>query len=296
MSKRKLFWIPLSGIVIVALCVLLEHRSSTIPSISPTLVETGKSTSSYEETVHLNNCRGKSEAKETVSHEFQKEVVVNGEVSGGYKSVAEGKVGAKYRRYRNTTKTLQLIAPAGTNMKFVVRWWEDKRTGEVRFSDDGRVYHYEVSIPLSVELVSSEDMGCNNTPTPTPSLTPTFTATPTFTPTCTLTPTVTFTPTITLTPTTTPNPECPREPSLLHPNQKAHISRVPSEANRVRRYPGRRADIIGRAPPGTRIRVLRGPRCVEGYYWWQIEILSTGLVGWTAEGTGEDQWIIPDEP
>ncbi len=295
MSKRIFFRIILLGIGIAALWTLLKRASATMSYISPTIVETGKSTSDYYDPVHLNNCRGKSEAKVTVSHEFHKEVVVSGEVSGGYKSAAEGKVGAKYRKYRNTTKTLQLVAPPGTNMKFVVLWKEDKRTGEVKF-ENGRMLKYKVIIPISVELVSSQDLGCNNTPTPTPSLTPTFTVTPTFTPTFTLTPTITFTPTITLTPTITPNPECPREPSLLHPNQKAHISRIPSEANRVRRYPSRSADIIGRAPPGTKIRVLRGPRCAEGYYWWQIEILSTGLVGWTAEGAGVEQWIIPDEP
>jgi hypothetical protein len=45
---------------------------------------------------------------------------------------------------------------------------------------------------------------------------------------------------------------------------------------------GRRA---ARIAPDEVFRVLDGPRCADGYVWWQVEY--AGMIGWTAEGQPE---------
>lgn len=242
-------------------------------------IEKQKDTVSFEEIIHINNCGGKGNSEQTASRTFGISVDLGGKISAGYEDIVTGELSAKYSEFRNVAKSQHLVAPPGTNMEFVLRWYEDVRAGKV--SVNGEEGEYEVRIPISVEQVSSRDLGCTtSTPAPSPSRTPTLT------------------PTSVPTKTATPLLGCPGWDSLLHANQKAHISSTPSLANNVRSAPGLGGNIIGQAPPGATVRVLRGPKCANGYYWWQIEVLSSGLIGWTAEGdkTGAEQWIIPDEP
>jgi hypothetical protein len=59
----------------------------------------------------------------------------------------------------------------------------------------------------------------------------------------------------------------------------------------VRSLPGRGPDsqIIGQIPEGSIVKVLEGPTCASGYFWWKVD---AGLVsGWTAEGGDGVYWL-----
>ncbi len=42
---------------------------------------------------------------------------------------------------------------------------------------------------------------------------------------------------------------------------------------------------------GLLVGVMDGPRCNEGYVWWQVE--TDGLIGWVAEGRVNEYWLEP---
>lgn len=63
-------------------------------------------------------------------------------------------------------------------------------------------------------------------------------------------------------------------------------------ANNIRREPTTQAERIGSIPGGDIFRVLAGPRCADGYAWWQVSY--GGVTGWTAEGSAAgDYWLEP---
>jgi hypothetical protein len=86
-------------------------------------------------------------------------------------------------------------------------------------------------------------------------------------------------------------------PSRLNVNDWAVVS--PGLPNVIRSEPGRgpNSSIVGEISAGTTIRLLEGPVCASGYYWWRVDV---GMVsGWTAEGGDGAYWlerIAMDEP
>ena len=121
--------------------------------------ELSNNTVSYNETIHINNCGGKADSEQTVSHSFATTIEGKAEISAQYKSIIEGSISAKYSQYRNVTKSQKLTAPPATNMEFVLRWSEDVHSGNVTVN--GTTGIYEVRVPVAVEQVSSQDLGCD---------------------------------------------------------------------------------------------------------------------------------------
>jgi len=148
MSKHILFGI--------ALAVLLLSGCASNPDVQ--LVELSKNTVVYDEIVRINNCGGKGDSEQTKSRDFATTVEFGAGVSAGYQSIVQGSLSAKYSEYRNTSVSQRLVAPPGTNMEFVLRWSDDVRAGNVQVN--GKSGTYEVRIPVSVEQVSSRDLGC----------------------------------------------------------------------------------------------------------------------------------------
>ena len=91
---------------------------------------------------------------------------------------------------------------------------------------------------------------------------------------------------------------CPGAPSTqLFPGMYAYVSTDPPYANNVRSGPGKINDLVGQIQPGESMEILDGPSCGNGWVWWYVEELDTGLTGWTAEGDFSNYWLIPcDEP
>lgn len=64
--------------------------------------------------------------------------------------------------------------------------------------------------------------------------------------------------------------------------------------NRVREEAGKSFKVIGYAQPHEAMQILEGPKCADGWTWYKVQILSSGLKGWTAEGDGKSQyWLLP---
>jgi hypothetical protein len=78
----------------------------------------------------------------------------------------------------------------------------------------------------------------------------------------------------------------------LTPNIYAYVSlgQVP---NRVRSSAMLSAPFLGQIWPGEGLRVIDGPICADGYTWWLVESNQGNLRGWSVEGDGNEQWILP---
>jgi serine/threonine protein kinase/pSer/pThr/pTyr-binding forkhead associated (FHA) protein len=67
-------------------------------------------------------------------------------------------------------------------------------------------------------------------------------------------------------------------------------------ANRLRDNPGISiGQQIGQMPPESRFRIIGGPVCdaEQQLRWWQVDY--NGVIGWTAEGVGEEYYVGPLE-
>jgi len=125
--------------------------------------ELSNSTTSYDEIVHINNCGGKGESEQTKSRSFSTNI--EGGIDIGVQQVVEAVISTKYSQSRNVSVSQSLVAPGGTNMEFVLRWKEDVHAGNVIIN--GETGTYTVNIPIAVEQVSGQDLGCSgNAPIP----------------------------------------------------------------------------------------------------------------------------------
>lgn len=87
---------------------------------------------------------------------------------------------------------------------------------------------------------------------------------------------------------------CPAESDLLPRLETGIWARVISgNANNLRADAGLGGTIIGKIPADDLFRVVDGPRCADGYVWWQVDYV--GATGWTAEGSAAnvDYWLEP---
>ena len=81
--------------------------------------------------------------------------------------------------------------------------------------------------------------------------------------------------------------------SRLTVGMSARVSEFPPYANRVRAKPEKDAAVIGSIEPGEPISIMEGPSCDDTWVWWKVKSIQTGLVGWTAEGDGDEYWLTP---
>lgn len=171
MQKHKVLWqISLIVFVLLSACGNGSNPDVTLTELSTNVI-------SYDDIVRMNNCGGKADSEQTQSRSFATTFEGGAELSAGYQSIAEGSVSAKYSQYRNITKSQRLIAPPGTNMEFIIRWSEEVRAGNVQVN--GSSGNYEVRIPISVEQISSRDLGdCAQNPVPNSNVQPTSESNP----------------------------------------------------------------------------------------------------------------------
>ena len=148
--------------VFLIVFILLSGCGGGNPDIQ--VNELSSNTTAYDETIHINNCGGKADSEQTASRSFATNI--EGGIDVGVQQVVEGVISAKYSQYRNVSKSQKLVAPAGTNMEFVLRWSEEVRAGNV--TANGSTGTYTANIPIAVEQVSSQDLGCGTPQTQEP--------------------------------------------------------------------------------------------------------------------------------
>ncbi|MCL4529105.1 MAG: hypothetical protein M1282_06805 [Chloroflexi bacterium] len=78
----------------------------------------------------------------------------------------------------------------------------------------------------------------------------------------------------------------------------AYVSDNPPIDNLVRSGPGLGTTELGSILNGHSMKILDGPQCGDGYYWWRVQALrNASVIGWTAEGDSSGYWLIPcDSP
>jgi predicted small secreted protein len=128
------------------------------------------------ETIHMNNCGGKADS-EQIAEKSKDVSIEGGGLIGIDGKVMKGEVSAKYATVTGLSKSIKLIAPPGTNMEFLIAWTEKTWVGIVTTQGSDGHGNYKVSVPVSVELISSRDLG--NCPVPTPTITNTPAPAPT---------------------------------------------------------------------------------------------------------------------
>lgn len=134
---------------LVSGCSLLE------PAVE--VSETKSNIAATDEMIHLNNCGGKADSKQVAQHSFSTSFEGAASLKVGYQAL-EGSVSARYGQYKNVSKSQELTAPAGTNMEFLLRWTEQEWVGNLLAN--GQAASYNARVPMSVELISSQDLGC----------------------------------------------------------------------------------------------------------------------------------------
>lgn len=89
-------------------------------------------------------------------------------------------------------------------------------------------------------------------------------------------------------------PACPGADDLtprLSPGLWARVAH--DSANNLRREPTTQGLLLGSIPGGDIFQLTDGPRCADGYVWWQVRY--GGQTGWTAEGSPQpaEYWLEP---
>jgi|GEM_PF-1431565 len=186
----------------------------------------------------------------------------------------------------HSTSTLIGMIPVGGMFEIIggprcadgYRWWNVVYDGLTGWTSDGEgdVHFFEVVAGPSL-------------------------VTPVATVTATATPRVTSTPRPT---TTAPNPEatptaingCVLAPTrAITREQWVVITSQDERPSNFRYLPGLDSQIVAQIEVGTRIYVIGGPRCVDGYRWWRVRF--DGMVGWVGDGivsNGEDvHYLLP---
>jgi hypothetical protein len=151
---------PLKFISFVVSVSILMLSACSPASSAISVTETQSNIKVTEEIIHMNNCGGKANSTQTAARSFSSNV--EGEITGkvGYE-VVEGSVSAKYGQYRTISKNQELIAPPQTNMEFTLRWTEQEWLGTLISNNTSGTY--TAHAPLSVDLTSSQDLGCGET-------------------------------------------------------------------------------------------------------------------------------------
>ncbi len=70
-------------------------------------------------------------------------------------------------------------------------------------------------------------------------------------------------------------------------------------ALRFRTAPALTSSMIKELMTGTRMAVLAGPFCSQGYRWWQVQLESDGQIGYVADSNPQGYWIqkvVPTTP
>jgi hypothetical protein len=159
--SRNFFSILLLTILITA----CSSPSKLTPSSEIQVIETDSKEEVIPDIVLINNCGGTADTEQTATRSFSTNIEGEVTLKATYE-VIEGSISAKYGESRNTSKSIKLVAPPGTNMEFTLQWTEQTWIGRVMAS--GESGDYVARMPISVAQVEAKNLGCISTDTPIP--------------------------------------------------------------------------------------------------------------------------------
>jgi len=76
----------------------------------------------------------------------------------------------------------------------------------------------------------------------------------------------------------------------LSVGMSAMVTTDPPLSNRLRAGAGTSYSQLAMMEPGSQFNIIGGPRCADGYVWWQVDY--AGYNGWTVEGDGGEAWVV----
>ncbi len=83
-----------------------------------------------------------------------------------------------------------------------------------------------------------------------------------------------------------------RAPLRLHNGTLAAVTYTDGIPRRLRSAPGSSAPVISNLIDGIEFEVINNDSvCVDGYNWWQVQLVATGTTGWLAEGRPGNYWF-----
>ncbi|MCC6802025.1 MAG: SH3 domain-containing protein [Anaerolineae bacterium] len=78
----------------------------------------------------------------------------------------------------------------------------------------------------------------------------------------------------------------------LHAGTRAAVTYRDGVPRRLRAAPGTSAAVVANLLDGIAFDVISDESvCADGYNWWQVRIVATGLTGWLAEGAPGNYWF-----
>jgi hypothetical protein len=145
--------------IFVAACSPTMSPPSSADSQAINVNEIASSTNTDAEEIYLNNCGNSANSQQT-STRSQTISLEGGADLGVSAEVVKASVEAKYVSTSNVTKSQTVTAAPNTNMKFVLLWTEQVNGGTITATSHSGQETYKVSVPISVEQSSAEDLGC----------------------------------------------------------------------------------------------------------------------------------------
>jgi hypothetical protein len=79
----------------------------------------------------------------------------------------------------------------------------------------------------------------------------------------------------------------------LQVNSYAYVNPDPPLPNNLRSEADPNSELLGEIQPRQAMKILAGPKCVDGWQWWNVIPSNSDLNGWTAEGDEQTYWLIP---
>lgn len=144
--KKRLFFVSCLIIIFISSCVPSTPTLSSIREISVTQ-------KSRDDVIRLNNCTGSDTTSQNI--ELNRSIKFLSQMATLEKVQAERLLDAKYPESLYPGQRVQMVANPGAYTEYTVRLFYEIREGVIN-----EEIQYEVEIPLDIELVEAQNIGC----------------------------------------------------------------------------------------------------------------------------------------
>lgn len=152
-------------VFVLSACTITINQDST-PSIPQnqtiTLNETNETADIVDiETVVHNNCNGTAEVQQSAEKSQDIQIDISADIGINYELI-KSTVYSRYSESSRESKSINLPIPARTRMEYTLKWTQESFDGYIVSNTTPEIGTYHVKRPISVELVQSLDLGCED--------------------------------------------------------------------------------------------------------------------------------------